>query len=220
DVFFVDIKIDKKTGLVEGKNKRFATMPYIGKKYQEAKKKILFVGTDIGEDEYARTNRFQSFEEREENVFSSNNPHIAGTYVTALYFLKEIYNWGNYYEQINKNWTCQKARKSLRNLPTEVLEYISLTNYYKFVTVDRENERSGGKDRVFNSIIFEKKIFQDEIMLLNPDIIIFQSVKFANLDLIPEIINMGIEVYVAPHPSNRAKNGRVPNEYISQIIKK
>ena len=218
--FMTELNIDKTTGIIEGKNKRFATMPYVGKKYHEAKRKILFVGTDIGEDEYSNENRYQSFEDRYQNVFSSNNPHIAGTYVTALYFLKDLYNWGKYYDQFDKDCTCQKARKSVSDLPTEVLDFVSITNFYKFVTINREKERSGSADRIFNSINDEKKLFMNEIALLEPNMVIFQSVNFRNLDLIPEIIKKGIEVYIAPHPSNRAKNGRIPSVYISNITKK
>lgn len=223
NIFFEEMHIDKASGLLEGKDKRFATMPYVGKNYYTSKKRILFVGTDIGEDEENTSDTYQNFVERNESVYatqlSKKNPHIAGTYVTALNFLKEDYNWENYWKLIDKEWTCQRALKSITDLPTDVLSYISLTNYYKFVTLNRIDERSGNKDRGFNSAYIEKQLFLDEVKTFNPNIVFFQSVTFNGLSVISEIKKLGIEVYIAPHPSNRRKNGRVPSEYISKIVR-
>lgn len=188
DVFFEEMHIDKASGLLDSKDKRFATMPYVGKNYSTSKKRILFVGTDIGEDEENKSDTYQNFAERDDSVYatqlSKKNPHIAGTYVTALNFLKEYYNWGNYWKLIDKEWTCQRALKSITDLPTDVLSYISLTNYYKFVTLNRIDERSGDKDRSFNNADIEKQLFLDEIKIFNPNIVFFQSVTFNGLSVI------------------------------------
>jgi hypothetical protein len=223
DKFFDEMNIDKTTGLLAGKNKRFATMPYIGSNYEQAKLKILFVGTDIGEDESSKSGIIQSFEERNDSVLNTKlnkkNPHIAGTYVSALNFLKKEYNWEHYWNLIDNEWTCQRALKSIVDLPTDVLSYVSLTNYYKFVTINRLDERSGGKDRNFISAEIEKQLFFDEVRTFAPDILILQSVTFNNIGIISEIKEFGINVYVAPHPANRKKNGRVPKEYMSCFVK-
>lgn len=219
DILFSEIGIDKTTGILPDGNTRFATMPFIGKKYSTAKKKILFIGMDIGEDESKETNKFQSFGDREDAVLSSNNPHIAGTYGTALYLLMEEYDWSNSWSLIDNDMTFQQSRKTFKNIQQDVLSHISLTNFYKFVTIDRVKERSGDKDRKYKNALAEKKLFIEEVKALKPDIIIFQSVNFHGLDLIPEIKNYGIEVYVAPHPSNRQKGGRIPKNYLSKMIK-
>ena len=89
--------IDEQTGQLEYcPCRKFATYPYIGSQYGEAAK-ILIVGLDIGEDETperpGQPGWFQSFEERraaiEDKELRKHNPHIAGTYFTALFFLKD-----------------------------------------------------------------------------------------------------------------------------------
>lgn len=62
--FFEKLNIDENTGELQVDNKilKFATFPYIGSNYSDAKKRILIVGLDIGQDE--TPDHLQSFSER------------------------------------------------------------------------------------------------------------------------------------------------------------
>ncbi len=217
--FFNDLNIDSSSGIVNGvENSRFATFPYIGENYNVSKKKILFVGMDIGKDE---TNGYiQSLDERKDSVAkdSDYNPHIAGTYVTALYFLKDHYGWGNIWDKIKDQNTMQQATKTINHVENEnPLSFVALTNYYKFVNKNQIN-RSDNSNRKYINKEAETNLLINEINILNPKIIIFQG----NLpigDIIGKLKNKDIEIYKALHPSNRNKNGRHPEKYIESIIK-
>ena len=97
--FFLELNIDSETGEFNDKNLqlKFASYPYIGNQYHSTTKKILFVGLDIGKDE--TPGYIQTFDERRENIAkeSNFNPHIAGTYTTALNILKTefVIKWEN-----------------------------------------------------------------------------------------------------------------------------
>ena len=118
---FTKYEIDEQTGqLGYDPTRKFATYPYIGSRYGEAAR-ILIVGLDIGEDETPGC--YQSFEERraaiEDKELRNHNPHIAGTYFTALFFLKEKLRWQNYWDRTKNLSSCQTALKNRGNLPTQ-----------------------------------------------------------------------------------------------------
>ena len=222
--FFKKFKITNKTGCLKDYPKiKFPTYPYIGSKYGKSIK-ILIVGLDIGSDE--TQGRTQSFEERrkaiEDKDKSKHNPHIAGTYFTALFFLKHKLNLQNCWEKLNNELTFQKALKKNKELPViNPLSYIALTNYYKFVSVNRKN-KTGGENRRFidkQLKIIELDFFIDEVKVFNPDIIIFQSKSFWNkkrlLNKLSKIVKL---IYIGPHPSWRGKEKRRPNYFVKQIL--
>ena len=217
--FFKDLNIDKKTGKVGDTNKRFATFPYIGSNYETAKKKILIVGLDIGKDEYKEDNIFQSIETRRSNVCidcNFNHPHIPGTYGTALYFLKDLYNWNNVWDEIIKFPTFQKAlKKQLHKNGENPLSYIALSNFYKFVQFDRE-KRAGDLDRKYIDAEFEENFFISEVKTLNPDIIIFQGKP--KQVILEKLKNLNKEIYVGPHPTYREKGGRNAEVFCKKIL--
>lgn len=226
--FFDELNIDKKTGIVHNTNKRFATKIAIGENYIHCKKKILFVSFDIGKDEkYVETgeNTFQDFAERRNAVCSgefNKNPHMAGVYGTALYFLKDYYEWRECWNILeNQNQFFREALiTNSDKLPTEVLSYISLVNFYPFVTVGR-NDRTGGNDRYFYNEKAEIQLLIDSIEILSPDIIIVQSKSLRNyfLNQIKPQINTSVEIYVGVHPSifGRGINYRRPANYIKNL---
>lgn len=210
--------INKKNGCLNNqKNIKFPTFPFIGSKYGNYKK-ILIIGLDIGSDE--KTGGVQSFEERrkaiEEKSFAQHNPHIAGTYFTALFFLKDYLNFKDYWNKLKNKDSAQKALKNQNELPGKnPLSYIALTNYYKFVSVNRKN-RTGGENRVHIDKNLELNFLLEEIKILNPDIIIFQSLSFLNKRKLLNVIKeMRKTVYVGPHPSYRGK--REPEHFVKQI---
>ena len=220
--FFEEMGIDADTGCLDRlPGKKFATYPYVGSKYGDTKK-ILFVGLDIGKD--PRPDRIQSFDERRASIegkpLECHNPHMAGTYMTALYFLKDGLDWDSHWRKIIR--ADVSGQKVLRYwddlLPSEnPLSYCALTNYHKFVK-ERRSHRSGGTDRSYLNRELERKLLNEELEALNPDIVVFQSEKFEGK---VEGLNLkkkaGVRLYVGPHPSNRSKGGRKPNVYVSSI---
>lgn len=186
--FFQDMKIDPKTGIVQGTNRRFSGYPYIGDNYADAPIRLLFIALDTGKDECYndKDKSFHSFESRHDifvNVTPEKyNPHIAGLYATALCILKEKKGWTHAWDSL---WAFRDEYKTARairvvadNLPRDVMEYIAYENRYRFVTVGRGQdmeERSGGKDRTWLNAERERKMLLDEIDVFNPDILVFQG---------------------------------------------
>lgn len=216
--FFKDMKIDGQSGYLKNNpSLKFSTFPFIGSRYGETKK-ILIVGLDMGSDE--KLGGIQSFKERreaiEEKDITKHNPHISGTYFTALFFLKENLNWQKQWSDTKNIPSCQKALQKQNLLPIiNPLSYIALTNYYKFVSVNRKN-RSGGENRRYIDKETEVNFFIKEVKIFNPDIIIFQSNAFAyKRKLLRILLNMGKLIYIGPHPAYRGK--REPEYYISRI---
>lgn len=171
----------------------------------------------------------KSFRERREDIGGEKNgkynPHIAGTYFLALYFLKESSDLEkSFWKKIGNKETCQRVLKNIYKIEKDEknilnienpLHYISLTNYYKFVTKDRD-KKTGGKDRRYLNKSFEKDFFLEEIKEFDPEIILFQSPRFKNIllknkdkekNLINRIneINKKIKIYIGYHPANRSK---------------
>lgn len=201
---FEKYEIDPTTGSLKCyPDLKFPTSPYIGSRYGEAKK-TLIVGLDIGSDE--TPGKFQCFDERrqaiEEKSVYEHNPHIAGTYFTALYFLKDELGWNDCWNQTKNISTCQQALKSGRDLPTSnPLSYIALTNYYKFVTENRDN-KAGGKNRKYLDKDFDQGFFVEEVEIFEPDIVIFQSTEFKHKkSVLYRLLNTRRAVYVGPHTS-------------------
>jgi hypothetical protein len=226
--FFEELNLDKKTGKTPNNEKRFATKIAIGENYKHSKKKILFVSFDIGKDERfveSGEDTFQDFVERRDSVCSRDlkkNPHMAGVYGTALYFLKDYYGWQESWRILeNQNQFFKEALiTNSDNLPKDVLSYVSLVNFYNFVTVGR-TERTGGNDRYFLNEKYEIQLLIDTIGIITPDIIIVQSKSLKNyfLNQIKSNVNPNIEIYVGVHPSifGRGINYRRPANYIKNL---
>ena len=219
--FFRDFGINKKTGLTgEFPDKRFACYPYIGSNYGKSTK-ILIVSLDIGSDEDGEN--LISFQKRNSSIekkdLHNHNPHIAGTYFTALYFLKKELGWENNWNKTKNFQTCQKILKEQKELLPEEnpLSYISLTNFHKFVTVNR-TDRAGSQDRKHFKKEIELGFFIDEVKIFSPDIIICQSTEFENNKEKKETLwETDKRVFVGPHPSYRGKGKREPEYFLKQI---
>ena len=217
---FKKFEINEKTGCFKDIPQiKFPTFPYIGSKYGDSKK-ILIVGLDIGSDE--KIGGIQSFEERrkaiEDKPVSKHNPHIAGTYFTALFFLKDSLNWQEYWNKLKNIFSCQKALQNQEKLPaSNPLSYIALTNYYKFVSIDRKN-RTGGENRIYQDKNSELNFFIEEVKIFNPDIIVFQSNSFKyKKRLLKKSLYTGKSIYIGPHPAYRGK--REPDYFVKKMIK-
>jgi len=214
-VFFKDGFADRTTGIVTGTDKKIATYPYIGDKYGKSKR-ILIVGLDIGEDE--TPNEIQSFEYRNQcwkTLFKENgeladfNQHRAGTYFTALYFLRNYEKFESLFNIISNedNVFISLIKKYSKEIikSENPLDYIVQTNFYKYVNNKREG-RTGNLDRIHIDFDREIELFLSEIKLFNPDIVFLQSTTFnynkvLNKEIKKELINQGIELYIGYHPS-------------------
>ncbi|MCY4611743.1 MAG: hypothetical protein OXC38_08615 [Gammaproteobacteria bacterium] len=221
--FFQDMGIAPDTGRLDRlPGKKFATYPYVGSKYGDARK-ILFVGQDIGKD--PQPGRIQSFSERrasiEDKPPSRHNPHIAGTYMTALYFLKGGLGWRSHWEKIAKTGaTCQMALQHWEDLlpPENPLSYCALTNDHKFVEEHRQH-RSGSMDRVYLNREAERKFFMNvELKAFDPDIVIFQGAGFERK--MSGLKRKGTRFYVGQHPSARGEGIREPKVLIEDILER
>lgn len=236
--FMSELDIDSETGVL-GKisnsryandKLRFSGFPYIGARYDSAKKKILFVGLDIGIDENRNTNNYHSIQSRRECVVNSPecslkidyNNHISGTYAMALYILKDLYGWQSHWDMIysNKDNTFYSiVNRNAFTLPIEVLDYVALTNVHKFVTVCRgcnlakenppckteycvqgKTKRSDGSNRRWYNEKEEVTFFLNEIEIFNPDVIYFQGSNIFSGEKLREL-NQKYEIWIANHPS-------------------
>jgi hypothetical protein len=212
--FLEVLEVNKEGLLKSNQTIRFVTYPYIGSNYGRLTR-ILFIGLDVGADE---KRGIQTFEERrnaiEEKEIQLHNPHIAGTYICALFFLKEKLGLKTFWKQNKNKISSQHILKKIVNFEENPLSYVSLTNYHKFVTVGRKN-RTGGLDRKFVHKDYEEKLLLKEIELLEPKIIIFQSKQFLTKKfkrLIYKIKKLtDSKIYIGLHPSHR---GNKSPEYL------
>lgn len=213
--FFVDMKIDPKTGVVDGTDLRFSGFPYIGANYVNAPIRVLFIALDTGEDECFKKNSYHSFEDRESiflKAILNFNAHIAGMYATALYFLKEKMGyeiaWDKLWELRNSYKIAKAIRLRKDFLPQDLMSYVAYENRFRFVTIgrgwnengERKKERGGGKNRTWINARRESKLLMAEIEAFAPDIIVFQGTTGLWNCNITEL-KKHYKVIIAYHPS-------------------
>lgn len=228
--FFEELGIDTRTGLTKDSSKRFATKAAIGNNYNNAKKKILFISLDMGKDELfveQGIDTYQNYEERSDSVCDENltnkNPHMAGVYGTALYFLKDEYCWQREWELLAESnlFFREAIIKNHKTLPNSVLSHIALINFYSFVTKGR-NERLGNTDRKFIDGQKELQLISDTINILKPDVVVVQSPTIRNYfqNIIKPKLTYKSEIYCGFHPSILGKNikYRNPKLYIEHLL--
>ena len=217
--YWFDGTINEENGLVRGdEDYRFATFPFIGSNYGK-QKKILFVGLDVGADPTGIRTFEQARSAVEDVKLEVHNPHIAGTYMHALYLLREHFNC-NWHDLENKD-TCQGILKNYQSmLPKEnPLSYIALTNIYKIIERDKE-DMSTPPDRAYPE--WCREFLLQEIKAFEPSIVVFQSKIFAKKEgeivsiLSKELTNT--KFYVGPHPSLRGK--RKPSDLFTAYEEK
>ena len=208
---------------------RLSGYPYIGANYETAKRKILFVGLDIGIDEYRKENSYHTIESRRKVISGSvngctelgYNNHISGTYAMTLYILKGLYGWEQQWDIFKRNTDntfFKIINDNKKDLPIDVLDYVAFTNIHKFVTVCRgckleknppckttsclqgTKNRTGNDNRRWYNEKEEIDFFLKELETLNPDILYFQGSNiFSNETLIK--LSDKYEIWIANHPS-------------------
>ena len=211
---------DKETGLLPNGKKRFSGMPFVGLRYSEQTPKILIVGEDIGSDERRKDNKYHKFDTKRECCIRPSKreyrAHLCGTYMTALYLLKEVAPFSSMWQE---NLSDKTATLALKTLDTEQIQQIAnaiaLTNLHKFVTVGRKG-KSGDQDRNWIDHDKEFAIFIEEVKCFAPDIIILQAINSMTNEDIEQIKQAagGAYVYKLTHPSTRKRGGRIVQNLI------
>ena len=219
---------DKETGILPNSKKRFSGMPFIGNDYGKFSPKILIVGEDIGSDECVKNNTkdingtplyFHDFDSKRKNcvnVAGKYNAHLAGTYMTALYLLRNCDKFKDMWKESMCDRTAHWALKMLSaSQIAEIADTIALTNLHKFVTVDRPG-KSGAEDRIWIDHDKEFATFIEEVKCFAPDIIILQAINSMTNEDIEQIKQAvgGASVYKLTHPSTRRKGGRIVQNLI------
>ena len=208
---------NEETGLLPNGEKRFSGMPFIGNDYGKFSLKILIVGSDIGSDERKSDNTFHDFHSKRKNCMSGKYyAHLAGTYITALYLLRNCDEFKDMWEESMCEKTAHWALKML-SAPqiAEIAHAIALTNLHKFVTVNRKG-KSGAEDRIWIDHDKEFATFIEEVKCFAPDIIILQAINSMTNEDIEQIKQAagGASVYKLPHPSTRKRDGRIVQNLI------
>lgn len=226
--FSKSMGFNEETGLLPNGKKRFSGVPFIGSLYGEYSPKILIVGEDIGSDECVINNTkdingtplyyhdFHSKRKNCVNVVGKYYAHLAGTYMTALYLLRNCDKFKDMWEESMCDRTAHWALKMLSaSQIAEIAHAIALTNLHKFVTVVREG-KSGDQDRNWIDHDKEFAIFIEEVKCFAPDIIILQAINSMTNEDIEQIKQAvkGVAVYKLTHPSTRRKRGRIVQNLI------
>lgn len=228
--FVEEVGIDLSTGKASNPSMQFSGLPFLGEKYHIAKKRILFVGLDIGSDE--GTHNFTSKREaisptakkwKQLPPRKAFNPHYYGIYVMTLRILKEYYGWEVLWKKFSEDSTrtaCEVVNRYHHELPIELLDYVAQTNVHKFVTSGRIN-KGGDQDRQWDKAVPREKelhLLENEIKILNPDFIFFQGDDFWKIEKDLNIDD-NIATVVMCHPSARYRKYR-NIEYIDKIAQK
>ena len=217
---------NEETGLLPNGKKRFSGMPFIGNDYGKFSPKILIVGSDIGCDEKRKDNTYHNFDTKRECCIRPSKreyrAHLCGTYMTALYLLKEVAPFSSMWQE---NLSDKTATLALKTLDTEQIQQIAnaiaLTNLHKFVTKVR-TKRSGDEDRKWIDYDKEFATFIKEVKCFAPDIIILQainSISKAEIEQIKQATG-DAAVYKLTHPSTRRKGGRIVHNLIIDPLRK
>lgn len=223
-VFFSRMRIDPDTGDLPrhlSQTQKFACYPYIGSLYGSAEGRLLVIGLEVAHD-----NPFgegiQSFEDRrrsiEEKPLENHNPHIAGTYFTALRYACPTLGWDRF---ADSRLSCKKLLKGGgEDLPeTNPLSFIALTNFHKWVTKGAR-KTAGTRDRVTFDRELEEWLLGEEAEILNPDVVVFQSAEYAKprFDRLRSMIEgHGRQCLVVYHPSNRKRHWRLPGRVVHPV---
>ena len=219
---------NEETGLLPNGKKRFSGMPFIGSLYGEYSPRILIVGEDIGSDECVINNTkdingtplyYHDFDSKRKNcvnVAGKYHAHLAGTYMTALYLLRNCDKFKAMWQESMCGKTAHWALKMLSaSQIAEIAHTIALTNLHKFVAVVRTG-KSGDQDRNWIDHDKEFAIFIEEVKCFAPDIIILQainSISKAEIEQIKQAVG-GASVYKLTHPSTRKRGGRIVQNLI------
>ena len=207
DDFFKRFNVDPTTGWVKDPYLKFASYPHIGSRYGDMKR-VIIVGMDIGGD--TTPGKIHSYDKRRADIENSAvnklNPHMSGTYVTAMHFLAdECEEWRRWLADANLDWGPQRLLNDTSRIPSRSpLSYIAFTNYYKFLLF-----HNGAKVQIEKSV--EEEFLKEEAKILGPKIIVLQSSGFRRLKSLLNDLSQIADVFVGYHPSVRGTKRRLGN---------
>ncbi len=202
---FRQLHVDSDTGRISEAYVKFASYPHIGTCYGRMRR-VLIVGMDIGGD--TTKDRIHSYEQRrteiEDKPPGEHNPHMSGTYVTAMHFLRsECREWQHWLDWADKSRVPQWLLSDTKNLPhRNPLRYIAFTNDYKFLLV-----HNGQKVRIDHEQ--EQRFLVTEATILEPEIIVFQSAGFRRRSKLLRQMSAIAEIFVGNHPSAWGRRQRL-----------
>ena len=209
---FGHFKVDCCSGVVQGPYLKFTSYPFVGSRYGTGKK-LLVVGLDIGDDEGGDC--IQSYERRRERVEPQSprsfGPHMAGTYVSAMYlFTKKLKEECDQWER----WLDEACSDGGDSTPQQLLGtkwlpdrnpvfHIAFTNYYKFLVA-----KTGQKIQLDRSR--EECFLVEEAQSLEPEAILLQSAVFrSGFDNLLCRLSKVAKVFVGNHPAVRGEARRL-----------
>lgn len=209
--FFEDMGVDPATGLLKGREGwKIACYPHVGTKYgsdPEVNRVLVFglnVGYDMNPEGIWTTDEWQEGLEPQEKVQTGFNPHIAGTYFAMLrYGCPPKWGWERFQ---NSKDSCQVLLRKGEGLPSQnPLSYLAFSNIYKWVWHGAENTSQQKSTQRFLDRTKEVELILDEIRILDPDIVVLQSSRFARHHFGPTmtaIDHLTGKAYVLVHPSH------------------
>ena len=231
--YFDFFEIDKQTGILGAQkwnSKRFSGYPHIGDKYAEQKTRVVIVGADLGSDEEAARNTYHRFDTKIKHLpkeFRKCNAHMAGTYATVIYLLRETLKslFAELYsdENLVSGRTAKIALKGLKSATADsIIPCFAMTNLHKFVTIVRPN-KAGNKDRYWLNADMEYAFLRDELIALNPTVVVFQKLAHYNLSerqvsSLREALGDGCAIIEMDHPSKRIRGGYQLKRNIIDLI--
>ncbi len=140
----------------------------------------------------------------EDKKLPHHNPHIAGTYFTAMRYPCPVDEW-EHCKGLEKS--CQQVLKDEEAggiLPEfNPLSRIALTNFYKWVTTEGAT-MSTTLNRTHFHRQREKELFIDEVNHFKPDVVVFQGASFQASQfkgLKAAVKKAGAKWHVLFHPS-------------------
>lgn len=224
--FFKTYGIDNISGIIAKDTAvRFAGYPYVGRKYLEAKKRVLFYGLDLGSDECANNEvKYHTIETRREpgrvlgkdGIVGWHHNVIGAIYRISLGLLKDDHHFDGF--DAMKGFEDRTPKYALRRVgglvSDDVLNYIVFSNSFKFVS-DGRKLKSGGQDRIYYDI----EILKREVDILKPNIVVVMGNRQgALLGYLKTQTN--IVCQWMPHPSARNGNNKIANydEITNKII--
>ena len=221
--FFYQMGIDPETGNLDPRHsetQKFACYPYIGSLYGLGKRQVLMVGLEVAHDNPLGEG-IRSFKNRrrsiEEKPLEKHNPHIAGTYFTALKYGCPEFGWDRF---ADSHLSCEMLLKAGKDLPeSNPLSFIALTNFHKWVTKGAR-KTAGTRDRVTFDRKLEEELLCREVEILRPDVVVFQSAEYSKprFKRLRSMIEWRErECLVVYHPSNRRYKGRLPGSVVQPV---
>lgn len=222
--------INEKTGILSKDTAwRFAGYPHIGDNYADQDVRVVIVGSDLGSDELYGKNTYHNFDTKKGQLPKKLDccAHMAGTFATVIYLLRDKLPkfFSVVYDQnsIASGITALRAMKKLYNVPSEeLISSFAMTNLHKFV-IRKEVKKAGNNCRRWLDMEAEYELFKDELLNLEPTVVVFQELKSGNNldhdhmeDLKKSLGNCTIVRLL--HPSTRKKGGyRLDEEIVRKL---